>query len=564
MRNNRYSAAFIVIIISLLFFASTLLPAEKTFSRKNLMEDARYLAEILESAHPDPYINGGGKIAFHRRLHALLEAIPTQGMTGKNFYSLLQPFVAALKDSHTHIHLPDSGKARTPGLLIPFRIVDRMLCVDGHCRIDEVNLLGADLESIHKVPLEKLIERQNRLRGTENDILSLVLITLFLQTKEGLSDLIPEWEDDKSIRLDFHLLNGEIQTFNVALPFKPDSRTIPQESKVPMPSTERSEVAYGFLSSERSTALLRIDGMKAYREGFESLRGSGFSEWKLYANQAYQKYIGDNPPEESDEIIASLPSATEIFRSLVSDMKEAGTRNLIIDLRKNTGGNSLMIEILLYFLFGEKAMVDYSQGYMVTKYSPLYFEVYSSDNLERINKHRLVPLNESDYSFAEECCFLNKSRDIKSALEDFKQEIALMPTFQKEYENGTYKNFYRPENIMVLSSALTYSSGFNMMTAFYNLGAQLVGTPSSQAPNNFGDSLPFVLKNTGIKAFVSYKRILSFPDDEEKGFCLMPQHLMTYEILKKYAFDPNAEVLFALDILGLLPRHNLALYISLK
>jgi hypothetical protein len=393
MRNNRFSAASIVIMISLLFFASTLSPTEKTFSRENLLEDVRYLAKILETAHPDPYINGGGKIAFHRRLHTLLDAIPTQGMTGKNFYSLLQPFVVALKDSHTHIHLPDSGKARTPGLLIPFRIVDRMLCVDGRCRIDEVDLLGATLESIHKVPLEKLIERLNRLRGTENDIRSLVLVTFFLQTKEGLSDLIPEWEDDKNVRLDFRLLNGEIQTFNVALPFKPDSRTTPQESKVSMPSTERFEIAYGFLSAERSTALLKIDGMKSYREGIESLRGSGFPEWKVYAIQAYKKYIGDNPPEEPDEVIAGLPSATGIFRSLVSDMKEAGTRNLIIDLRKNTG----------------------------------------------------------------------------------------------------------------------------------------------------------------IKTFVSYKQILSFPYDEEKGFCLMPQHLMTWKILKKYAFDPNAEVLFALDILDLLP-----------
>jgi hypothetical protein len=553
MKNNRVSTVSIVIIIFLLFFASPQFPAEETFSREDLLEDVRYLANILETAHPDPYINGGGKIAFHRRLHSLLEAIPAQGMTRKKFYSLLQPFVAALKDSHTHIHLPDSGKARKPGLLIPFRIIDRTLRVDSHCRIDGIDIIGAALESIHEVPLEKLIERQNRLRGTENDIRSLVLITLFLQTKEGLSDLIPEWEDDKSLRLDFRLLNGEIQTFNVTLPFKPDSRSASLESKVAMPSTERSEIAYSFLSAERSTALLKIDGMKAYREGIESLRGSGFPEWNVYAIQTYKKYIGDNPSEEPDKIIAGLPSATDIFRSLVYDMKEAGTRNLIIDLRKNTGGNSLMIEILLYFLYGEKAMVNYTQGYSIIKYSPLYFEVYKSDNLESINEHRLVPLNKYDYSFAEERRILNKSRDIESALEDFRHEISLMPTFQKEYEKGTYKNFYRPENIMVLSSALTYSSGCNMMTALYNLGAQLVGTPSSQAPNNFGDSLPFVLKNTGIKAFVSYKRILSFPDDEEKGCCLMPQHLMTYEILKKYAFDPNAEVLFALDILGLLP-----------
>ena len=37
------------------------------FSRDALIEDARQLAHVIESTHPDPYIHGSGKIAFHRR-----------------------------------------------------------------------------------------------------------------------------------------------------------------------------------------------------------------------------------------------------------------------------------------------------------------------------------------------------------------------------------------------------------------------------------------------------------------------------------------------------------------
>lgn len=59
-----------------------------TFSRGQLIADARQLAEILESAHPNPYINGGGRIAFHRRLHRILNAIPEDGMTRDEFYRL--------------------------------------------------------------------------------------------------------------------------------------------------------------------------------------------------------------------------------------------------------------------------------------------------------------------------------------------------------------------------------------------------------------------------------------------------------------------------------------------
>jgi hypothetical protein len=48
------------------------------FSREPLIEDARQLAAILEATHPDPYTNGGGRSAFHRRL---LNGIPPEGMT---------------------------------------------------------------------------------------------------------------------------------------------------------------------------------------------------------------------------------------------------------------------------------------------------------------------------------------------------------------------------------------------------------------------------------------------------------------------------------------------------
>ena len=50
------------------------------FSQEQLIEDAQQLAAIIENTHPDPYIRGGGKIAFHRRLQRLLEAIPKEGM----------------------------------------------------------------------------------------------------------------------------------------------------------------------------------------------------------------------------------------------------------------------------------------------------------------------------------------------------------------------------------------------------------------------------------------------------------------------------------------------------
>jgi hypothetical protein len=40
-----------------------------------------------------------------------------------------------------------------------------------------------------------------------------------------------------------------------------------------------------------------------------------------------------------------------------------------------------------------------------------------------------------------------------------------------------------------------------------------------------------------------------FPDDPERGKLLRPDHELTLEKLKTYDFDPNAEVLLALEAL---------------
>jgi hypothetical protein len=83
----------------------------------------------------------------------------------------------------------------------------------------------------------------------------------------------------------------------------------------------------------------------------------------------------------------------------------------------------------------------------------------------------------------------------------------------------------------------------------HTAGALVVGTPSSQAGNNFGAWLGFKLKNCGLRGGVSHLYVTYFRDDPEMGRVFRPQYELTYEKLKSYNFDPNAEILYALEIL---------------
>jgi hypothetical protein len=59
----------------------------------------------------------------------------------------------------------------------------------------------------------------------------------------------------------------------------------------------------------------------------------------------------------------------------------------------------------------------------------------------------------------------------------------------------------------------------------------------------------FTLKNTGLKMTISKNAYVVFPEEPNKRKQITPHYELTYEKLKSYGFDPNAVVLFALDLL---------------
>ena len=179
--------------------------------------------------------------------------------------------------------------------------------------------------------------------------------------------------------MELQLPSGEIREVVFGLPIGIDALFTP-ESRVALPATDESGFLYEFLDAEGKTAYLRIDHMSHYREAAEM---------------------------ETSRPAPHLRSATETFRSMVVEMEQAGTDTLIIDLRDNRGGHSVMGDILTYFLYGKGALrsimvhADSIGGGMVRKYSDLFWEQTQSwTSLEQVNEGRALPLRADDYDFA--------------------------------------------------------------------------------------------------------------------------------------------------------------------
>jgi hypothetical protein len=518
-----------------------------------LVEDVRQLTEILETAHPDPYFRGGGRIAYHRRLQHLLRSIPTAGMTRREFALLAAPLVASIGDGHTALSIPYSHLDAVDGVPLEFDVVERLLYVTGVSDERDRELLGAILVSVEGVPVSSLMDRLASLSGVDNEYAALIELAKsgYLERGDQLASLIPEWRQPKSVHVELRSPSGEKTQRDFVLPLPGNSSFIrPTRSSVSIPSIAKADFTYGFMDDSRRIAFLRVVGMTTYREAYE-LNGTDYARDTI--RDTYRRSNGSEPPTAFDELLAGIPSAAETFKSLVIDMKAAGTKALIVDVRNNQGGVSLMNDMLIWFLFGrdEYYRVKSLTATDVVKLSDKYFAERPGTTLESINQGQPFALLSHDYDLRYDCTDDPEklaALDLPGIMES--AVLRRMPSFYKEYESGEYAGYYHPAKVVVLCNGETFSGGYSLMWWLYQFGAEIVGTPSAQAGNAFLDILTFQLRNSGLRGQVSTKYQQHFPDDPKKGRVLRPHHELTYEYLASTGFDPNASVLLAMEKLG--------------
>ena len=284
------------------------------------------------------------------------------------------------------------------------------------------------------------------------------------------------------------------------------------------------------LPGRDDVAYLRIDSMRKYRENFEYQRSSGASEEfvsELLTMAGFASQ-GDLPNR-----IQSVPSASQTILDLVSAMKARGITNLVVDLRKNSGGNSYLAYMLAYFLYGEKAFgVD--EGYVVKRHSRLEEEQFPGAEVRQL---------EGGYDFSDKRRWDSGKRGVSQA--EWDVEVARSPTFRNAALG--YESPIEPR-VFVLTSAATFSAGFDLAFLLKKLGGVVVGVGPSQPDNAFLETLRFSLPNSGLKGWVSSKLMMKNPA-EPIHHRLKPDVELTYDQYRGFSFDPNSSLLLALRLL---------------
>jgi hypothetical protein len=552
---TKYKALLFLVLSGLLapMTHPTVVSAEM-LDHDSLVADVRQLADMIESIHPDPYLNVGGKVAFHRRFQSVLGAIPAQGMTQSDFYRLIRPFVTMIGDAHTSLAVPyDENPAQPTALPLIFGIVGTDFYVRAVPDEKYRPLLGALLVSVEDVPVKELLARARLMISAENEyqILNNMAFGGYFYFASLLSDLVPEWVERSRVRIVLRDKDGHEAEHAIPVPSQPPGKWISSGSRIKRPRPYPQGFTHTFLDSARTSALLVVDDMQSYREMFEGWVASNPAGGENAAREVYKRIHQSDAPEALEAVLAGIPAATDTFRTLVQEMRQAGTKTLLVDLRYNDGGNSEMYNFLLYFLYGRDVLLRAKlQDTEVRRYSRYDSETQSPEALERVNRGRAVPLTATDYDFSADWYYRSQRNPfaIDSLKAEFRQEMDQMPTFAAEYRSGKYEAYYCPANVMVLCSPLTFSSGYTLMYYLYRAGAKIVGTPSAQAGNCFGETTEFTLQHSQLTGRISHKYFVFFHDDPEMGRVLRPHYPMTYDKLKSYDFDVNAEIIYALDV----------------
>jgi hypothetical protein len=535
---------------------------ESKISRDALVQDIRELSYILENAHPDPYANGGGKIPFHRRLQKLIRGVPLEGMTKQEFFFHLQPFLAMVGDGHTGLITDKSSlDSRNPGGL-PFFFeptTEGELYVKAVTSEEYLPLIGCTLVSVEEISFEELVSRQKERVGSENayQLLGFLGKDGSLFYKDYLKQLIPEWRNEEKISVVLRHPNGEEKIYAFSPSANVTYPLIERNTRFDLPETRNPFFNFHFIGSDKNIALLRIENMMTYREAFEYWDASGSTGFANHGRRVFKIYNNQEPPEDYRQVINGIPAVTETFIGLFQEMRNRRSRVLIVDLRNNSGGNDNMIQILLYFLVGFDKTISLLMNNAAIRKLSEHLQKTSAKGvgLEKIPYGHLVPLTINDYDFSRDPSF--SPEDLKqTTITEMTRTFEKMPSFYKEFKSGRFEAYYQPKRILVLCSSQTFSSGFDLMACLYRIGALIVGIPSGQAGNSFGDNRAFELRHSELRISCSTKYFIAFPDDPETGHLLMPHYPITYEKLAAYNFDKNATLLYALEIVNNLDKET--------
>jgi len=325
-----------IILLFIFQFFTVLIHAQSTkitYSSDQLNDDFDFLVTTIKNTHPNPYAVVSEK-DFEKRVEMIKENLD-HSLTLKEYYRLIAPLVASMKDGHTKLGFLGRKILYADDYLFPFAVKAKINepYLEVTEQIDSLHNqlpIGSEIVSINNVAgkeiIEKIIENTSgessayRLKmGADFNMFGIVL-DAFYDFNSGFYDV--EYKHNQKLH------SAKIPAVTI-----PQLMTILQNKK---PTNNPGKQTIDFellLKPEIKTAIVTFNAMNDLEK--------------------FQSFLKDS------------------FKKI----KENDISNLVIDIRENGGGNSALGTELLKYI----CPVPFSQyKETVVKYSELQKETYKN------------------------------------------------------------------------------------------------------------------------------------------------------------------------------------------
>lgn len=516
-------------------------PIAAQTSASPLARDFEILVDLVEETHPDPYTAFGGIERFRRTAAAFREE--AEGVeTVAELHALAQRFLARLGDGHTTMGSL-SGRADGASAWGPIRLgIARDALYIRSATPALAGYIGARVLAVNNLPVAAVLDSIRVAYPSENVYGAMHRLQrsvvrrragwpAVLQRKEPLQLTVATRAGDTvSLDLPFVEAQPELVPRDGALDLSGDNELL--YGKV----IRRGDVEVGYFVW--NAVVSREVAAGAY-DSNPSGAGGTF-DW-LFSYLPGAERTGD-----LEEDLALAPSLYDRFERLLEEMEATGAEHLLLDLRRNSGGMTPLVYPLLFMLYGDAVIDSDLEAAYDVRVSQLFLSQRGLRDIESYNARHGTDLSVGDihrgYIFRND---LSLPRDERRDVERF-----TFSGYGAEYLEPPDDIDPRRPRVIVLTSPSTFSAAFHLTYYLTEIGpAVTVGVPPRQAPNAFMEGTAFTLPRSRLRGTIANAVQRLYPADDPRARVFTPDFPMSWADFRRYDFDPDAEILFALDLI---------------
>ncbi|OPB94534.1 S41 family peptidase [Elizabethkingia ursingii] len=454
----------IIYLSSLLFFSHHADAQENTITRGQLVKDISYLKNVIERTPVSPF-NKIPKNTFTNQLQKTkLELIKKKNISVFDMYLALQPLIAKLEDGHMELDCTEQF-SKLNYFVFPF-LFDT----------SDNNLSIKNIKQVYKGLISK-------------EIVGKKIISINGFSTEKILDIFNTYTSGETKYRRLYMSNDYLNIYYNFL----------------FNDTSNLEVNFQDGTSLKIALLKKMDARKLINEINENDKNKNL---KTHIDRKYNYKIVD-----SKYALLTFNSFFDIkefrvfLKQMFSEIKAKHIQNLIIDIRSNGGGNSLLGgELLSYFI--NKPFYQFNKA--VLRYS----EISKQDFLrstENTDEQKLEYMNKK-----------NGSTEIK----DLSQELVSPKNKEEQYLGKVY----------LLTSPYTFSSATDFTNAFkyYKVG-EIIGEETGGILISPGDVVTTYFPNSKLELSITTSKYYSVGAEEGDNRGVIPDHNIKADKALDYA-----------------------------